>query len=50
MIFTAPSTIALQELLYVCEGYANEFEMLYNYKKTVCMKFLPKLFNYINMI
>ena len=47
MIIIAPSPVALQELLYVCEGYANEFEMLYNYKKTVCMKFLPKLFNYL---
>ena len=47
IIITAPSSVALQELLYVCEEYAKEFEMLYNCKKTICMKFVPKLFSYL---
>ena len=40
-IIMAPSAGALQELINICQEYANEYEMLYNTKKTVCLSFLP---------
>ena len=41
-VIMAPSPSALQTLLAVCEQYADDNEILYNTKKTVCMAVLPK--------
>jgi hypothetical protein len=41
-VLLAPSPSALQELIFICEQFAVEFEMVYNTKKTVCMVILPK--------
>ena len=38
----APSPSALQSLLSICEDFANENEIVYNSKKTVCMNIVPK--------
>ena len=47
LVVLAPSPVALQELLNVCEDYAIDYEMLFNARKTVCMKFVPRLFHKI---
>ena len=47
-ILLAPSPIALQELIVICEEYGYEYEMIYNTKKTVCMKFLPKRLKHLD--
>ena len=47
-VLLAPSPSALQELLSICEEYGYEYEMIYNTKKTVCMKFLPKCFRHLD--
>ena len=41
-VIMAPSPYALQLLINVCDKYANENEIKYNTKKTVCMAILPK--------
>ena len=41
-ILLAPSPYALQRLIDICEQFANENDMLYNAKKTVCMLIVPK--------
>ena len=46
MIITAQSPVALQELIYSSEGYVQEFHILYNCNKILCIKFGPKLFSY----
>ena len=33
----SPSVEALQELLHICEKYADEFNVIFNTKKTMCM-------------
>ena len=43
MVILAPSPTALQSLLDICNEYAEEFEILYNAKKTKCMCFKSKL-------
>ena len=41
-VLLAPSPAALQKLVALCETYALDKDILYNYKKTVCMVMLPK--------
>ena len=40
-VLMAPSPYALQKLIDVCESFANDNEMTYNDKKTVCMNIMP---------
>ena len=46
-VIMAPSPYALQELLNICQEYSHSYEMYYNIKKTVCMKFLPKAYRHL---
>ena len=41
-VLLAPTHHALQKLLNICSNYANEVELVYNSKKTVCMTVKPK--------
>jgi hypothetical protein len=43
-VICAPSPIALQKLLHICEMFAENFNIIYNVKKTVCMSFKPKCY------
>ena len=36
-VIISPSPTGLQQLLYICESFAKENDMVYNDKKTVCM-------------
>ena len=38
----APSPVALNQLLGICEKYSQDFEITYNTTKTVCMFIRPK--------
>ena len=38
----APSPVALNQLLDICEKYSQDFEITYNTTKTVCMFIRPK--------
>ena len=42
-VVLAPSPFALQRLLCICEQYAQNNEITYNVKKTVCMNVMSKL-------
>ena len=42
-VLIAPSPVALQKLINICDDYATRNDILYNTKKTVCMYFLPKV-------
>ena len=42
-VLIAPSPVALQKLINICEEYAISNDILYNTKKPVCMCFLPKV-------
>ena len=42
MVLLAPSLRALQSLLDVCFAHAEEYGMIFNPKKTVCMMFRPR--------
>ena len=44
MILLSPTPFGLQVLLNTCEKYANEHDIVYNTKKTVCMCLRPKMF------
>ena len=44
-VLLAPSSAALQSLISICEEFANDNEMIYNTKKTMCMTFYPKSFD-----
>ena len=41
-VILAPTPCALQELLKICENYANNVELVYNTKKTFCINVMPK--------
>jgi hypothetical protein len=47
-ILLAPSANSMQTLLNICEVFADEFEVLFNLKKTKCMMILPKWLNDLN--
>ena len=38
MVLLTPSVQAMQALLHTCEDFANEFNVLFNVKKTKCMR------------
>jgi exonuclease III len=38
----APTAGALQILINICEGFARDHDMKYNFKKSLCTAFLPK--------
>ena len=42
LVLIAPSAHALQHLIYKCENYASNNNIVYNDTKTVCMRILPK--------
>ena len=42
LVLIAPSVRALQTSLALCDQYANENDITYNAKKTVCMTLRPK--------
>ena len=44
MVLLSPSPFGLQTLLNTCEKFAEEHDILYNTKKTVCMALRPKMF------
>ena len=46
MVLLAPSAAALQKLLDVCACYANEYDIVYQTKKSVCMTIWPKRMKY----
>ena len=35
---STPSVCALQSVLHICEDFATEYNVLFNCKKTVCMR------------
>ena len=41
-VLLAPSPVALNQLLDICEKYSQDFEITYNTTKTVCMVIRPK--------
>jgi hypothetical protein len=41
-VLMAPSPSALQRLISTCESYAKAHDIIYNFKKSFCMSFLPK--------
>ena len=41
-VLLAPSPVALNQLLDICEKYSQDFEITYNTTKTVCMFIRPK--------
>ena len=43
-VLLAPSVFALQVLLNVCYEYASQYDMMYNFKKSLCMAFYPRSF------
>ena len=45
----APTPQALQQLLYTCEQYALDVELVYNTKKTFCMAIMPKWLQHIKL-
>ncbi|MCP3883797.1 MAG: hypothetical protein GY701_36125, partial [Sulfitobacter sp.] len=49
-VLLAPSPLALQKLLNICEAYAKDVELSYNTKKTVCMSILPKWLKSNNLL
>ena len=44
MAVLAPSAIALQELLVICENFSTEMDIVHNVKKTNYLIFWPKFF------
>ena len=44
MVLLSPTPFGLQKLLDVCAEYANDHDMVFNTKKTVCMAILPRNF------
>ena len=44
MVLLAPSPLALQCLLSVCDKYSSQYDILYSTDKTYCMIFWPKKF------
>ena len=36
------STAGMQKLLNICDQYSNDHDLIYNSKKTMCMRFTPK--------
>ena len=43
----APSIGGLNEMLKLCDNYATVYNVIFNSKKTVCIKFGKQLFNCI---
>ena len=48
MVLLSPTPFGLQTLLDVCAKLANELDIVYNTRKTVCMALRPKMFK--NMV
>ena len=48
-VICAPSPTALQNLLNICETFAQENNIVYNVKKTVCMCVKPKLMKHLHL-
>ena len=48
-VLMAPTPQALQQLLYTCEQYALDVELVYNTKKTFCMAIMPKWLQHIKL-
>ena len=46
----APSPVALNQLLDLCEKYSQDFEIAYNTFKTVCMFIRPKHMSHIKPV
>ena len=49
-VLLAPSPVALNQLLDICEKYSQDFEITYNATKTVCMFVRPKHMNHIKPV
>ena len=48
-VLLAPTAGALQNLITVCHSFAENNEMLFNVKKSVCSAFIPKLYGNMNI-
>ena len=44
MVLLSPTSQGLQKMLDICAAYAEDHDMIFNCKKTVCMAILPNLF------
>ena len=49
-VLLAPSPVALNQLLDICEKYSQDFEITYNATKTVCMFIRPKHMSHIKPV
>ena len=43
-VMLAPSVSALQTLINICDHFANEYDMIYNVKKSLCTAFIPQMY------
>ena len=43
-VMLAPSVSALQTLINICDNFANEYDMIYNVKKSLCTAFIPQMY------
>lgn len=44
MVLLSPTPYGLQKMLKICEMYANDHDILFNTKKSVCMAVIPMMF------
>ncbi|XP_033120930.1 uncharacterized protein LOC117120043 [Anneissia japonica] len=42
LVLLAPLVAGLQQLVHVCEHFASEYDVLFNDKKSFCMRFCPR--------
>jgi hypothetical protein len=42
IVLIAPSATAMRKPLSVCEGYANEYHIMFNAQKSKCLGFIRK--------
>ena len=49
-VILAPTPLALQKLLNICDDFAKTNELMYNTKKTFCMGILPKCLHNVELV